>query len=113
MMSDKRFKKKLDKIKKQGERYKQESELRDSYFEYLPDKKKRKTSSVMLSIIVIAIIGYVIASFWLQYRTGYGIDSTITTCWFGFWTVEIVALTAIKTSKVKHGSDSTYDEKSY
>lgn len=107
-----RFKQKLKRIKKQGEQYKIEKELRDAYAEYWPDGKKRKVSNVMLVIIVTAIIGYVVASFWLQYRTGIAIDPTITTCWFGFWTVEIIALTTIKNNKTKHGDNcenNTYE----
>ena len=42
-MSERKFKKKLEKMKKKGERYKQIAELKDMYAEYLPDKKKKKT----------------------------------------------------------------------
>lgn len=93
----------LKNIKKQGEQYKKEKAVRDAYAEYWPDRKKRKVSNIMLVTIIVAIVGYVIASFWLQYKTGIAIDPTITTCWFGFWTVEIIALTTIKNNKTKHG----------
>lgn len=110
-MSEKRFKKKLEKIKKQGERYKQEKELRDMYAEYLPDSKKKRTvSNTMLAVVVIAIVGYVAANFVLQYKMGIEVSPTITTCWFAFWGTEIIALTAIKTSKVKHNTDNFKDE---
>lgn len=111
MKADK-FKRKLRKIRRQGEQYKMEKTLRDAYAEYWPDRKKRKVSNIMLVIIVVAIVGYVIASFWLQYQTGIAIDPTITTCWFGFWTAEIIALTTIKNNKTKHGNscDNTYEE---
>ena len=101
----------LKKIQKQGERYKKEQAVRDAYAEYWPDRKKRKVSNIMLVTIIVAIVGYVVASFWLQYRTGIAIDPTITTCWFGFWTVEIIALTTIKNNKTKHGDscDNTYE----
>lgn len=105
MIADERFQRKLRKMKKRGERYKKEKEIRDAYAEYLPEHKKRKVSNVMLVIIVASIISYVIASFWIQYKTGVPIDATVTTCWFSFWTIEVVALTAIKTSKTKHGRD--------
>lgn len=101
MKADK-FKRKLRKIKRQGEQYKMEQKLRDAYAEYWPDKKKRKVSNIMLVAIIVAIVGYVLAAFWLQYVTGIAIDPTITTCWFGFWTVEIIALTTIKNNKTKH-----------
>ena len=102
MMTDKRFQRKLEKIKKQGERYKQEKELEDAYAEYIPDRKKKKVSNIMLVIIVIAIIGYVVADFILQYKIGYEISPTITTCWFSFWGAEILALAGIKISKVRN-----------
>lgn len=102
---------KLKRIQKQGERYRKEKEVREAYSEYWPDRKIRKVSNIMLITIVVAIVGYVIASFWIQYKTGIAIDPTITTCWFGFWTVEIVALTTIKNNKTKHGEscNDTYE----
>ena len=102
---------KLKKIQKQGERYKKEKEVRDAYIEYLPDRKKRKVSNIMLVVIITAIIGYVAASFFVQYKTGIAIDPTITTCWFSFWTIEVVALTTIKNNKTKHGDscDNNYE----
>ena len=122
-MSDKKFQRKLEKIKKKGERYKQEYELREAYAKYVPEKKTRKVSNIMLVIIVIAIVGYFAANLWLQYRFGIEISSTLTTCWFAFWGVEIVSLAAIRTSKVKHGTnealyepmcnEASYDESNY
>jgi len=101
-MTDKMFQKKLERMQQRGERYKKEKEITDAYAEYLPDRKKRKVSNIMLTVIVAAIILYTVASFWLQYMTGAPVDATLTTLWFSFWTVEVIALTAIKTSKVKH-----------
>lgn len=62
---------------------------------------------MMLVLIIIAIVGYTAAAFALQYFAQVEISPTLTTAWFGFWTVEIVALAAIKTSKVKHKYDVT------
>lgn len=104
-MSEKRFNKKLEKIKKQGERYKQEKELKDAYAQYVPDKKKRKISNVMLIVTVIAIVGYVIANYILQYNMGVELSPTITPFWFAFWTSELFALMGIRVSKLKHNSD--------
>lgn len=101
-MTEKRLQRKLAKIRKQGERYKKEKELRDTYAEYLPDKKKRKVSNIMLVIIVAAIVIYTVASFWIQYRTGIPMDATLTTLYYGFWTVELISLTSIKNIKTKH-----------
>jgi hypothetical protein len=105
-MKTEKFKRKLRKIKRQGEQYKVEKQLRDMYAEYWPEHKKRKTSNVMLAIIVTAITLYTVASFWIQYSTGVPVDSTLTTCFYTFWGSELVALTGIKISKVfKPSSD--------
>lgn len=64
-----------------------------------------KVSNIMLVIIVIAILGYTIASFLLQYTVGVEVSDTLTTCWFSFWGAELVSLAAIKTSKLKHNTN--------
>ena len=112
-MSERKFKKKLEKIRKQGERNKQEYELREAYAKYAPEKKKKKVSNVMLVAIVIAIVGYAVANFYLQYNLGIEISSTLTTCWYAFWGSEIVALAAIKVTKTKHGASSSAEEYDY
>ena len=71
--------------------------------------KKRKTSTVMLVLICIMIILYTVANFALQYFTSVEVSPTLTTAWFAFWGTELVALAAIKTSKLKHGNN-TQDE---
>lgn len=68
--------------------------------------KKKKVSNIMLVLICAMIILYTAADFALQYFAGVEVSPTLTTAWFTFWTVEIVALAAIKTSKVKHGQDT-------
>ena len=103
-MSDKKFQRKMEKIKKQGERYKQEAELREAYDKYVPERKKRKTSNVMLVISVIAIVAYVVANYILQVRLGIELSPTITPYWFAFWTSEIFLLAGIKVGKVIKGS---------
>lgn len=70
-------------------------------------KQKRKVSNIMLVLICAMIILYTAADFALQYFAGVEVSPTLTTAWFTFWTVEIVALAAIKTSKVKHGQDNS------
>lgn len=99
-MYSKRFKRKLNRIRKQGERYKKEQAVRNAYAEYWPDRKKRRVSNIMLVIVVAAIIIYTVASFWIQYRTGIPVDATLTTCFYTFWGSELLALTGIKISKV-------------
>ena len=105
-MGEKIFKRRLARIQKKGEQYKKIRELEESYSEYMPAKKERKVSNIMLVVIVIAIVGYALANFWLQYHTGMEMSSTLTGCWYAFWGTEIVALAAIRTSKTKHSHDN-------
>lgn len=100
MISDILFHMKLKRIEKRGERQKAKQELATKYAEYYPQREGAKVSNIMLAVIVIMIVGYVVASFILQYHTSIEMSPTITTCWFAFWTVEIVALAGIKVSKV-------------
>ena len=112
-MRDLFFKLKLNRIKRRGERYKKIKEANDAYAQYYPNKNKKKVSNVMLVTIVIAIVGYFIANFILQYRMGVEISSTLTTCWFSFWGCEIVAITTIKVTKVKNEYDRSIDSESF
>ena len=99
-MFSKMFKRKLNRIKRQGERYKKEKEIRDAYAEYWPEHKKRKTSNIMLVVSTIAIVGYVVADYFLQYNVGVELSPAITPYWFVFWTSEVFLLAGIKISKV-------------
>lgn len=67
------------------------------------NKPKRKVSNIMLVLICTMIILYTAADFALQYFAGIEVSPTLTTAWFSFWGVELVALAAIKVSKVKKG----------
>lgn len=106
-MNDKRFQKKLEKIRKNGERQKEKMELEAKYAEYYPDRKGAKVSNVMLVIIVTMITLYTIASFVLQLYTSVEMSSTLTTCFYAFWGTELAMLAGIKTSKIlkKHDKD--------
>ncbi len=70
-------------------------------------KPKRKVSNIMLVLICTMIILYTIADFALQYFTQIEVSPTLTTAWFAFWGTELVALAAIRTSKLKHRVDTT------
>lgn len=94
------FKKKLRKIRIEGEQYKKLKELQDTYAEYWPEHKKRKVSNIMLAVSIVAIVGYVVADWFLQYNTGIELSPTITPYWFAFWTSEIFLLAGIKITKV-------------
>lgn len=106
-MFEKLFQKRLKRIEKRGERQKAKQEIIRKYAEYYPSSK-RKVSNVMLVVVVIAITIYTVANFWLTYVTGVSIDSTLTTCFYAFWTSEVVALMGIKCSKVF--KESKYDK---
>ena len=69
----------------------------------MANKKKPKVSNIMLVVICVMIILYTIADFVLQYFVQVEVSPTLTTAWFAFWGTELVALAAIKTTKVKHG----------
>lgn len=69
-------------------------------------KNKKKVSNIMLVLICVMIIGYTIADFALQYFTTIEVSPTLTTAWFAFWGVELVNLTVIKTTKVRHNQDN-------
>lgn len=104
-MNDKKFERRLKKIKKRGEQYKVEQALRDEYAAYAPEKKKKKVSNIMLVVCVLCIIAYAIGCFTVQYFTGVEISPTLTTSWFSFFGCELLFLAGIKTSKVIKGQE--------
>ena len=107
MIQDLLFQWKMERLKNKAKRYQQEQKIKKQCSEYFNSKKKRKVSNVMLTLIVLAIMGYTVASFWLQYHTGTAVDSTLTSLYYGFWTVELIALTTIKNNKTKYGTTDT------
>lgn len=74
------------------------------------NKPKKKVSNIMLVLICIMIIIYTAADFMLQYFTNIEVSPTLTTAWFAFWGTELVALAAIKTSKLKHNKDEVVND---
>ena len=112
MMSEARFKRKLRRIKMRGDRYKREKAVRDLYVEYLPERKKKKVSNIMLAVSVIAIALYTIFNLYITYSTGICVDATLTTCFYAFWGTELLAITGIKLGKVAKGSDQTTNTES-
>jgi hypothetical protein len=58
------------------------------------------------------IILYTAANFALQYFTSIEVSPTLTTAWFAFWGTELIALAAIRTSKVKYGKEDSVSEQS-
>ena len=76
----------------------------------MSNKPKKKVSNIMLVVICFMIIIYTIADFVLQYFTNIEVSPTLTTAWFAFWGTELVALAAIKTTKVKHQKEEIIEE---
>lgn len=109
LMNDKRFQKKLEKIREKGERQKEKTELESKYAEYYPHRQGAKVSNVMLVIIVIMVTLYTVASFILQFFTSVEISSTLTTCFYAFWGTELAMLAGLKTSKILKGTDMKKD----
>lgn len=104
-MRDIFFNMKLKMIKQRGERYKKEKEIRDAYDAYLPERRKRKTSNVVLAVSIGTILVYTIACFWIAYAGGITIDPTLTTCVYSFFGGELLILGGIKGAKVITGYD--------
>ena len=73
-------------------------------------EKKRSFADYIVFVSIFMVASFTIAAFLLQFRGMMEISSTLTTCWFAFWTVEIVALAAIRTSKVKNKYDEQKKE---
>lgn len=94
------FKNKLRRIKRRGEKQKRIYNLQKEYEQYYPSKNGTKVSNVVLIFVIIAIVAYTAAAFYLQFTTGMEVSSTLTTLWYAFWTTEILVLGGIKISKV-------------
>lgn len=65
-------------------------------------KKKKHFANYIVALSIVAVVGYTAAAFVLQFWGNMEISATLTGCWYGFWTTEIVALAAIKNGKVKN-----------
>lgn len=74
------------------------------------NKKPRDFADYIIYISIFMVTVFTIAAFVLQFRGLMEVSATLTTCWFAFWTVEIVSLAAIKTSKVKNGYKKANEE---
>lgn len=73
-------------------------------------KRKRSFADYIVFISIFMVSLFTVAAFILQFKGLMEISATLTTCWFAFWTVEIVALAAIRTSKVKHNYEKEGQE---
>jgi biotin transporter BioY len=75
------------------------------------NKPKKKVSNIMLVLICTMIILYTAADFALQYFTSIEVSPTLTNAWFTFWGTELIALAAIKTTKVIKDKDKSNIDK--
>ena len=112
-MSEILFELKLKRLKKKIERCKKLKKFEKDYADYIPklrEKKKRKVSNIVLAVSILAVLIYTIASFWLMYKTGVSVDSTLTTCFYAFFTGEIFVLAGIKLGKTIKGENKNDGE---
>lgn len=113
-LTKKEFDKKVSAMRETNERLRILHEIKTERAKYCTneDKKKAKTSNIILMIAIIAITLYTIAALIIQYNTGTEVSSTLSTLWYGFWTVEITVLAGIKVTKVikENNSDSINDD---
>ena len=73
-------------------------------------KRKKHFSDYIVAAAITAIVLYTSAAVVLQFCGLTEISATLTTCWFSFWTVEIVALATIKNSKTKNADSKKLDK---
>lgn len=66
-----------------------------------PCKKKRHFANYIVFLSIFAVTAFTVAAFLLQFSGMLEISSTLTTCWFAFWAVEVVALASIRNNKIK------------
>ncbi len=67
-----------------------------------PTKKKMAKRDKMLIVAVTCIVSYTVAAIILQFFTSVEVSSTLTLCWYGFWTAEIWTLSGITKAKLKN-----------
>ncbi len=66
-------------------------------------RSKKRKSDYVLAASILAIVLYTVAGIVVQIITGSEISPTLTTAWYSYWTVEIVALAGIKITNVIKG----------
>ena len=66
-------------------------------------RSKKRKSDYVLAASILAIVLYTVAGIAVQIITGSEISPTLTTAWYSYWTVEIVALAGIKITNVIKG----------
>ncbi len=69
-------------------------------------KKLKKVSNIVLIAACAAVIGYAATAIIAHFVSGIELSPTLTTSWFSFWGVEIIALATIKNCKTRHSVDT-------
>lgn len=93
---------KMKEIQLKNMQIKMRNDLKEEKRKY-KQTKKTSTSNKVLIASISAIVLYTIVALVIQYYTSIEVSTTLSTLWYGFWTVEITALAGIKVSKViKH-----------
>lgn len=75
---------------------------------YVPRRAKKKKAhfaDYIVFLSIFAVTAFTVAAFILQFRGMMEISTTLTTAWFAFWTVEIIALASIRNVKIKKEYD--------
>ena len=72
-------------------------------------KKLKKVSNIVLIAACVAVVSYAAVAVIAHFVTGFELSPTLTTAWFSFWGVEIIALATIKNCKTKHHSEDMED----
>jgi len=75
-------------------------------------KKLKKVSNIVLIAACTAVVCYAVTAVIAHFVTGFELSPTLTTAWFSFWGVEIIALATIKNCKTKHNIDISDSEES-
>lgn len=82
------------------------------YIRNPPRKKHRKRhfADYIVYLAIIAVIGYTVTAFVLQFLPDkIEISPTLTTCWYAFWGTELITLATIKNCKTKHNKNKEDD----
>ena len=67
--------------------------------------KKNWKFSTLVVILCIIHIDLFIASLFYLYYMGYSFSDTAITCFFSFWSVEVISLAGIKVFKTRYNQD--------
>lgn len=72
-------------------------------------KKKIPTRTKLVWFCVVMITLYTIAAVWLQFVTQVEVSTTLTTCFYGFFSIELWNISRITINRTKNGYYSKTD----